>query len=69
MKKRLLKKHIKVDIEKTIIHLNNPKKENIFDVPRYAAIKSLIKAQKNGQKFYTGCENVDENGSCKGHIV
>jgi len=42
---------------------------NIFDGTPLEAFHSLMTAKERGHTYYTGCNNVDREGRCKGHLT
>lgn len=35
----------------------------------YAAKQFLLEEQRKGRKYFTNCDNIDEEGRCLGHEV
>lgn len=60
-----MKIHICVPIHRALDMLMRGK--NIFDTSPQTAMKALTDARAEGKEFFTGCDNIKENGMCAGH--
>lgn len=60
-----MKYHVGVNIERALELLASGK--NIFTGTPSEAMRDLITARNIGCKVYTGCDNINEIGSCLGH--
>lgn len=60
-----MKTHICIPVEKGIELLKNG--DNFTTGTPQQALRVLTEYQVAGKKYFTGCDNEDENGQCKGH--
>mgnify|MGYP006935478015 CR=1 FL=1 len=59
--------HLCVEIDVALAKL--AKGENIFTGTPLEAFHDLMDAKNQGKKFYTGCDNMNAEGRCDGHVV
>ena len=63
--------HLCVEIEGEMKRIHKEGKTVLFDGEQVASLSDafaqLVKAQKEGKKFYTGCDNMTKEGRCGGH--
>lgn len=57
--------HLCVEIDGALKMLAQGK--NIFNDTIANATYDLVCAQKEGKKYYSGCDNMDQSGRCQGH--
>lgn len=57
--------HLYIPVRAGIEHLK--KGRNFLDCTPSRALKIYTDYENAGKEFYSGCDNEDENGKCKGH--
>lgn len=62
------KVHICVDIDAAIEHIKKGK-PNFSNVSPGEFLKALKAQKKKGKRWFTGCDNEDDEGQCKGHEI
>jgi len=60
-----MRTHICVPIEKALDLLEQG--ENVLDCTPVQAYEELTAARAEGKTYYSGCENMNEEGRCAGH--
>lgn len=57
--------HLCVPIDRALEELQ--KGNNLFDGTPLEAFHALMEAQGEGKTYYSGCDNMEKDGSCGGH--